>query len=201
MAFLVDETYLPATLTVPPMTDEEFAEFVAEHPDLWFEMTAEGELLIMPPNHSTTGAQNGELSGQLRDWARRDQRGIVGDSSTGFVLPNGARRSPDASWTRKADIRNLPERSQNGYWHLSPAFAIELRSHSDRLRILRAKMREYIENGTELGWLIDPESQTVEIYRPNREPEMVVGAERIEGEGPVEGFVLELRTVWDPLAD
>ena len=201
MAFLVDETYLPATLTVPPMTDEEFAEFVAEHPDLWFEMSAEGELLIMPPNHSTTGAQNGELSGQLRDWARRDQRGIVGDSSTGVVLPNGARRSPDASWTRKSDIRNLPERSRNGYWHLSPAFAIELRSHSDRLRILRAKMREYIENGTELGWLIDPESQTVEIYRPNREPELVVGAERIEGEGPVEGFVLELRTVWDPLAD
>jgi Uma2 family endonuclease len=201
MAFLVDEAYLPATLTVPPMTDEEFAAFCAEHPDLWFEMTAEGELLIMPPNHSMTGAQNAEVSGQLSDWTRADGRGVACDSSAGFVLPNGARRSPDASWTPKDEIRRLPARSRDGYWHLAPAFAIELRSHSDRLNVLRAKMREYIENGTRLGWLIDAESKTVEVFRPGRAVEIFTGVDSLAGEEPVEGFVLDFRSVWDPLGE
>ena len=201
MAFLIDEAFLPATLTAPPMSDEQFAEFCADHPDLFFEMTAEGELIVMPPTYSFTGTQNTEILGQLRDWARRDGRGVASDSSTGFVLPNGARRSPDAAWTFKTEIAKLSPKSRNGFWHLCPAFVIELRSKSDRMRTVREKMREYLANGAHLGWLIDPESRTVEIYRPGREPEVLVGAESVPGEGPIEGFVLHLPPVWDPLAD
>jgi Uma2 family endonuclease len=200
MVLTIDEAFLPATLTAPPMTDEQFAEFCAEHPDLWFEMTAEGELIVMPPNYPFTGSQNQEIGAQLRNWARLDGRGLAVDSSGGFVLPNGARRSPDASWTPKSEIPQLPRSTRKAYWHFCPAFVIELRSHSDRLRTLRAKMREYIENGSQLGWMIDPDKQTVEVYRPGREPELLSGLQSIAGEGPVDGFVLDLTTVWDPLA-
>lgn len=197
---MIDEAFLPATLTSTPMSDEQFADFCAEHPDLFFEMTAAGEIIVMPPNHSTTGARNLEICRQLGNWARKDARGIANDSSTGFLLPNGARRSPDASWTPKEEIRRLPVTSLDGYWHLCPAFVIELRSHSDRLPVLRAKMQEYIDNGARLGWMIDPEASTVEIYRPDQEPELRANAESVSGEGPVAGFTLDLRTVWDPLA-
>jgi Uma2 family endonuclease len=94
MPLVIEDNWLPATLTAPPMTDEQFAEFCSEHPDLFFEMTAEGDLIIMPPNFSLTGLQNAEIIGQLRDWARREGRGRTGDSSMGFVLPNGARPTP-----------------------------------------------------------------------------------------------------------
>ena len=200
MPFTIDEAFLPATLTAPPMTDQQFAEFCAEHPDLFFETTAEGEIVVMPPTFSMTSARNGEIGGQLKRWAAQDGRGIVCESSGGFVLPNGARRSPDASWIAKDEIRKLDEESLQGYWHLCPAFVIELRSKSDRLPAVRAKMQEYIANGARLGWMIDPEIRTVEVYRPGREPELLAGGDSVAGEGPVEGFVLDLRNVWDPLA-
>ena len=122
-------------------------------------------------------------------------------STTGYLLPNGARRSPDASWTPKSEIARLTPESRDGYWHLCPAFVIELRSPSDRLPALRAKMGEYIENGAQLGWLIDPNTRTVEIYRAGRAPEVLADIGSVPGEGPMQGFVLDLRTVWDPLAD
>lgn len=200
MPFTIDEAFLPATLTAPPMTDRQFADFCAEHPDLFFEATAEDQIIVMPPNFSVAGARNLKIAMQLGIWAHKDGRGIANDSSAGFRLPNGARRSPDASWTPKEEIRKLPEESLEGYWHLCPAFVIELRSHSDRLPVLRAKMEEYLANGARLGWMIDSESRTVEIYRPDRAPETLTGVDFISGEGPVEGFVLDLRTVWDPLA-
>jgi len=81
------------------------------------------------------------------------------------------------------------------FWHLCPDFVVEVRSHSDRSRALRETMREWIDNGAQLGWLIDPETRTAEIYRPNCEPEILTGAQLLKGEGPVEGFVLDLRTV------
>lgn len=200
MAFLIDEAWLPATLTVPPMTDQQFADFCAEHPDLLFEMTAEGELIVMPPNFSTTGAQNFEIAAQLRNWARFDGTGIGNDSSTGYVLPSGARRSPDASWTLKSHVRELSAASRDTYWHLCPAFVIELRSKTDRLPALRQKMHEYLDNGAQLGWLIDPQARSVEVFRPNQQPELLSEIDTISGEGPVAGFTLDLRLVWDPFA-
>jgi len=201
MPFMIDEAFLPATLTAPPMTDQQFADFCAEHPDLFFEMTAEGEIIVMPPNFSLTGIRNREITGQLDRWAANNRRGIVGDSSTGFVLPNGARRSPDASWTAREEIDKLPRESLESYWHLCPAFVIELRSQSDRLPVLRAKMREYTANGAQLGWMIDAEARAVEVYRPDREPELLTSVDSVSGEGPMAGFVLDLTRVWDPLAD
>ena len=201
MAFLVDEAYLPAILTAQPMTDEQFAELCAEHPDLLFEMSAEGELIIMPPPYTLTGIRQGEIFARLRQWALTDGRGITGQANTAFVLRNGARRAPDAEWMLKSRVRALDPAMIERYWHLCPDFVIELRSHTDRSRTLREKMREWIDNGAQLAWLIDPETRTAEIYRPNREPEIIAGPESLKGEGPVDGFVLDLRTVWDPLAD
>ena len=200
MAFLVDEAYLPAILTVGPMTDEAFAQLCAEHPDLNFELSARGELIIMPPTYTWTGARNNEISAQLRNWARQDKRGIAFDSSTGWLLPTGARRSPDAAWIFKQRIKDLDPADFSRYWPVCPDFVIELRSQFDRVRLLREKMDEWLANGARLGWLIDPEVRTVEIFRPGNEAETRAAAS-IAGEGPVAGFVLDLGPVWDPLQD
>ena len=200
MAFVIDDAFLPATLTAHPMTDDEFALFCGEHPDLSFEMTAEGEIIVMPPTYSLTGIRNQEIGAQLRNWARTDGRGLASDSSTGLLLPNGARRSPDAAWTLKARIEQLDPASRERYWHLCPDFVIELKSASDRLPALRNKMQEYLANGAQLGWLIDPETRSVTIFRGDREMETLAGVESIAGEGPVAGFILELGAIWNPLA-
>lgn len=200
MALTIEESFLPAILTAPPMTDEEFAAFCSEHPDLFFETTATGDLIVMPPNYTLTGIRSGEILGQLRDWARLNGSGVVSDSSTGFVLPNGARRSPDAAWTSRGRIAALDPAQVERYWHLAPDFVIELRSHSDRLPVLQAKMREWIENGAALAWLVDPERRAVEIYRPTHEPEVLENASSVHGEGPVAGFTLDLQRVWEPLS-
>ena len=193
MAFVLDDTFLPATLSAHPMSDEEFAAFCAEHPDLNFEMTSEGELIVMAPAYSFTGARNFEIGSQLHQWAKSDGRGIGCDSSTGFVLPNGARRSPDVSWTLLSRI------GTDGFWHLCPDFVVELKSDSDRQPMLAEKMKEYMANGAQLGWLIDPKNRSVTIYRPNGEVEVRTGINKIEGEGPVDGFVLDLAPIWNPL--
>jgi Uma2 family endonuclease len=197
MAFTIKDAWLPATLTAVPMTDEEFAAVVAEHPDQSFEMSADGELIVMPPNYSTTGARNARIVAQLFNWAEHDQRGTAFDSSAGFVFPNRARRSPDASWVSNERI-GAEDRSREGYLHLCPDFAIELRSDSDRLRALREKLKEYVENGAQLAWLIDPLRQAVEIFRKGCAPEVREGIMMIEGEGPVRGFALELQRIWKP---
>jgi len=201
MTFVIDDAFLPATLTAHPMTDEEFAGFCAEHPDLFFEMTAEGEIIVMPPTYSLTGVRSGGINGQLCAWARQEGRGIVCDSSTGFALPNGARRSPDSAWILKSRIAQLDAASREKYWHLCPDFVVELQSSTDRPRILRDKMREWLANGAQLGWLIDPERRSVAIYRPDGQVEMRAGIDSIAGERPVAGFVLDLSLVWNPLGD
>ena len=201
MTFAIDDALLPAILTAHPMTDDEFAAFCAEHPDLFFEMTAEGEIIVMPPAYSLTGARNSRITGQLDAWANRDGRGIACDSSTGYVLPNGARRSPDAAWTLKTRVADLDPASRGKFWHLSPDFVIELRSSTDRSRVLRAKMNEWLANGAQLGWLIDPEQRSVTIYRPDGEVETRTDIDSIAGEGPVAGFVLNLSFVWNPLGE
>lgn len=200
MAFLIDYEFLPATLTAHPMSDEEFAAFCAEHPDLFFEMSADGELIVMAPTYSLTGARNQEVGGQLGAWAKFDRRGIACDSSTGFVLPNGARRSPDASWTLKSRIEQLDASEREKFWHLCPDFVIELKSTSDRPRVIHEKMTEYLANGAHLGWLIDPGMHKVSVYRPDAEVETLSEVASLAGEGLVAGFMLDLSPVWNPLA-
>ena len=200
MAFVIDNEFLPATLTARLMSDEEFAGFCSEHPDLSFEMSSEGEIIVMAPTYSLTGARNLRIGRQLDTWTEKDGRGIACDSSAGFVLPNGARRSPDASWTLKRRIAQLDAKSREGFWHLCPDFVIELRSASDRVRTLQAKMDEYMANGAQLGWLIDAENRTVSVYRAGHEVELLTGLDSLAGDGPVAGFVLDLGPVWNPLA-
>ena len=179
------------------MTDEQFAEFCAEHPDLMFEMTAEGELIVMAPTFSMTGSRNANIIRQLGTWADRDGRGIVNDSSTGYVLPNSSRRSPDASWVAKDRIKLLSEKSLQGFWHLCPAFVIELRTESDRVGVLRAKMDEYIANGALLGWLIDPIERKVHVYRPETGVEILDDPTQVSGDPILKGFTIDLSEIWN----
>jgi Uma2 family endonuclease len=194
MSFAIDDAYLPATLNCHPMTDEEFMEFCQEHPDLNFEMTAEGELIVMAPTHSLTGARNSRICRYLDIWTEQDGRGSCFDSSSGYVLPNGARRSPDASWVLNSRIKP----GEDGFLHLCPDFVIELKSSSDRLGKLKEKMREYMANGAQLGWLINPDNRSVIIYRPGVEPEIRRDIDSVAGEGPVATFMLDLPFIWKP---
>src|SRR5579871_1198982 len=156
------------------MTDEQFAEFCSEHPDVFFEVTSEGELLVMPPNYPFTGLIHNQIQKQLNVWADADGRGVVNEAASGFVLPNGARRSPDVSWTLKSRILQLDAKELRRYWHLCPDFIIDVKSPTDRVRVLRAKMGEWIDSGAQLGWMVDPELRTIEIWRPGREPEVLI---------------------------
>ena len=188
MVMSVADTYLPMTLSIPDMTDAKFEELCQEYDAYCLEYTAEGELLIMPPTDPETGAQNAIIIFQLTKWSIATGHGIATDSSAGFLLPNGARRSPDASWTSRNRFRRRPG---------CPEFVIELLSPTDRVKKADQKMREWLSNGVELGWLIDPRTRTVTIYRPDREPEVRKGIMTIVGEGPVEGFTLDLASIWE----
>ncbi len=195
---VIDEKFLPARLTAPPMTDEDFAALCAQYPNHQLEVTAEGDLLIMAPASIDSSEQNSEITTQLRLWTRKTRLGFCTDSSGGFVLPNGARRSPDASWTSKERLKSLGPDAKRSFLHLAPDFVIELRSSTDRLPALRRKMHEWIDNGSQLAWLIDPLRRTVEIYRPRQAPEILVDPKFVSGDGPVRGFKLVLRPVWNP---
>jgi len=200
MALVIEEEYLPITLTARPMPDEEFAELCAKYPDHFIEMTAEGEIAIKPPNYPFTSAQSREILGQLGDWSRSDRRGLVTDAAGGFVLPSGARRSPDAAWIPKDGLRAMDPKQVKQFWYLCPPFVIEAKSTWDRLPKLRQKMQEWIDNGAELAWLVDPERRAVEVYRPDKEPGVREGVDSIPALPPVEGFTLNLAPVWDPFA-
>jgi len=174
------------------LTDEQFWELCAKYPDYDVEISAEGEATIMAPANTWTGYRNGNLNWQLSTWSNQDGRGFSFDSSTMFTLPSGARRSPDASWLHAS---RAPQEKE-GSWSVCPDFVIELRSRSDRLVNLNAKMYEWIENGAQLGWMIDPKRQRFTIYRPETEPQVLLSPEYVDGEGPVAGFRLALAKIW-----
>lgn len=176
--------------------DDYFEAVCAANPDLRIERLSSGEIVIMPPRGFETGYKNNEISRQLGDWARRDGRGLAADSSTEYALPNSARRSPDASWVAKDRLALLSREQKRGFLPLCPDFVIELRSPSDSIRELRTKMCEWIEQGAQLGWLIDPETRTVEIYRPSVAVETLHRPATVQGDGPVTSFVLDLAEVW-----
>jgi len=182
-----------------PMSDEEFFRFCVANPDLRIERTAEGEIEIMPPTGFETADRNADLTMQLRTWAKRDGRGTAVDSNAEYILPTGAARSPDASWVLRSRLAKLTAGQKKKFPPLCPDFVVELRSPSDRLRQVQAKMREWMDNGAKLGWLIDPTTRTVYIYRPGQATERLVDSHRVEGEPPVDGFVLEMADMWRTL--
>lgn len=179
------------------MDDKKFEEFCRLNRDLRIEMNAEGDLIIMPPTYSRTGNRNFRLAGQIYVWAERDGSGVGFDSSTMFILPNGAKRSPDVSWIRKSRLAALTAEQKDKFLPLCPDFVIELRSSSDSLEELRAKMREYVENGAQLGWLLDPSARAVDVYRADGTVEHLSEATSIAGEPLLPGFILNLQQIWE----
>jgi Uma2 family endonuclease len=180
------------------MTDQEFLALSTHHPDCLLEVSASGEVEVQPPRYSNTGSRSLRIGARLMCWTESTPEGAKGeafDASTGFKLPNGARRSPDASWVSKLRIEALPSSAQETFFTLCPDFVIELRSTNDRLSNLRRKMEEYIDNGAQLGWLIDPQEKSVTIYRPGRDPEVLWNPFQVAGEGPVTGFLLPLQGI------
>ncbi len=178
------------------LSDDQLCEFCQVNRDLRIERNAQGELLIMPPAGTDMGDHNAELTTQLRIWAKRDGTGKSFDSSAGFLLPNGAVRSPDASWLRLARWNALSATEKKRFAPLCPDFVVELRSESDRLRDLQEKMREYLDNGAELGLLIDPQRRRVHVYRRDREVEVLDGPAAVSCDPVLPGFTLDLREIW-----
>lgn len=177
-------------------SDEDFLDFCARHPDARIERESDGEIIIMPPAFTETGGQNSVLSGSVWLWAREDGTGRAFESSTGFTLPNRALRSPDTSWVSNRRWNALSDEDRAGFSRISPDFVVELRSTSDRLSKLRAKMQEYIENGSLLGWLIDPIDRKVYVYRPKRQVEILHDPIEVSGEDVMPGFILKLSEIW-----
>ena len=156
---VVPEPLGPIVLRLPPflhITDSFLLELSSLNEALRLELNAQGELEILPPAGLIAANRNAKVTTTLGIWAESDDRGEGFDSSTGFTLPNGAVRSPDASWILKSRLAEMTEEDKRGFWNICPDFVIELRSSSDRIRGLHAKMEEYMENGIRLGWLIDP---------------------------------------------
>lgn len=179
-------------------TEDVFYELCRQNPDLRLERSAKGEVIIMPPTGWETGNKNAEINRQLGNWARQDDTGKIGESSTGFKLPNGADRSPDASWVERSRLAQVNLEQRKKFLPLCPDFAIELRSPSDDLDTVKAKMDEYIACGLRLGWLIDLETRTVYVYRPGTAVEELTDSEEVSADPELPGFTLDLREIWQP---
>ncbi|MEH2350758.1 MAG: Uma2 family endonuclease [Nostoc sp.] len=186
---------IPPTLTLT-VTHEQLVELAIANRDLQLERTVTGELVVMAPTGGTTGNRNLDIEGQLWFWNRQTRLGKTFNSSTGFHLPNGADRSPDAAWVVQNRWDALTPEQQDGFVPLCPDFLLELRSKNDNMKPLRAKMREYIENGACLGWLIDRKNKKVEIYRQGQSVEVMDNPVTLSGEDILPGFILDLTEVW-----
>lgn len=190
---------VPIVLQLQPaiaLSDDQFYEFCQLNQDFRIERNAIGELVIMAPTGSETDERNFNLAGQLWVWTKQDGTGVGFGSSGGFTLPNGAVRSPDAAWIKRDRWEAIPAEQRKKFAPICPEFVIELRSESDRLQILQDKMQEYIDNGTQLGWLIDRKQRRVFIYRPNIAVEVLENPKTLHGEPLLRGFVLDLSQVW-----
>ncbi|RCJ14573.1 hypothetical protein A6S26_10690 [Nostoc sp. ATCC 43529] len=187
---------LPPTLKLKiDLTDDQFFQICQQNRDYRFERTASGELLIMPPTGSDTGNRNFDMAVELGIWNKQTRLGKGFDSSSGFTLPNGAERSPDISWVKIERWNALTPEKQEKFAPISPDFVVELRSPSDSLKDLQEKMQEYIENGAQLGWLIDRKNKRVEIYRPDKDIEILNNPTSLSGEDVLPRFVLNLEDI------
>jgi Uma2 family endonuclease len=178
-------------------TDEELYKIDAENENFRIESNANGDLEIMPPPFPDTSRKNIAIDARLWIWAEKDQTGVCFESSAKFTLPNGAKRMPDAAWILKERYFAFsPTEREERFTNIAPDFVIELRSKSDRLPILQKKMREYIENGVRLGWLIDPFKKRVHIYRGDKTTEVLDNPAIVSGEDVLQGFELDLTEIW-----
>jgi Uma2 family endonuclease len=188
----------PLTIKLDPLTlsDEQFYQLCQNNRDLRFERTYRGDLIIMPPTGGETSNRNLEIAYQLQAWSRSNKLGIAFDSSGGFKLPNGSDKSPDAAWIPLEKWNALTTKERQGFVPLCPDFVVELRSKSDNLKVLQEKMQEYLENGNQLGWLINRQDRQVEIYRQGRAVEVLSNPMMLSGEDILPNFVLDLVPIW-----
>ncbi|WP_341737079.1 Uma2 family endonuclease [Microcoleus sp. CAWBG640] len=187
------------TLNLNPiikLTDDQFFQLCQENENIRLERTAKGELIIMSPAGGETGSSNAGLTAQIWIWNQQHKLGKVFDSSTGFKLPNGANRAPDASWVKLETWNALTPEQQQKFPPICPDFVVELLSPSDSLKETQDKMKEYRDNGAVLGWLINRKSRQVEIYRPHQEVEMLESPATVSGEDVLPGFILNLESIW-----
>jgi Uma2 family endonuclease len=191
----------PVVLKLKPainLTDDQLFELCQLNRDWRIEYTAQGELIVMPPTGGETSNRNAELTYQVQAWTRRDQAGVAFDSSGGFKLPNGATRSPDAAWVRRSRLAGLTREQKQKFLPLCPDFVIELRSPTDNLQAVLDKMQEYLDNGAQLGWLLDPLTRRVHVYLPQRSPEILEAPSNVSADPLLPGFVLDLQKIWEP---
>ena len=187
------------TLNIKPiveLTEDQFFELCQINELVRFERNADGTLVLMPLVGALTSHRNANLTYQVATWNRDDNLGVAFDSSVGFILPNGAMRSPDVSWLKLDRWDALTEEQKENFPSVCPDFVAELRSEIDCLKRLKNKMREYRDNGARLGWLIDLETRQIEIYRPDREVELLEPPTTLSGEDVLPGFILNLESIW-----
>jgi Uma2 family endonuclease len=190
---------LPNPRTHLRTTREGYTKFCEVNPDLRVELSAEGEIVIMPPAGLESDYRGVEMLAQLRAWAEKDGRGKVFGPSAQFFLPDGSGLSPDAAWVSNLSLKSMAPDQLQKFPALCPEFIVEVLSPSDRLKTAKDKMEQWSSNGVQLAWLIDGDRETVYIYRPHRTMETRRGILKLAGEGPVKGFVLQLRTIWQGL--
>lgn len=204
MQLLLPESTLPVMVTLDPaalMSDDEFWQFCVANPDLRFERSATGEIIIVPPAGGESDYRSIEVAGELRNWAKRNRQGTGFGSTAAFILPSGAVYSPDAAWVSNGRLQKLTVAERRKFLKVVPEFVAEVLSPTDRLKAAQAKMREWMANGVELGWLFDGANETVYIYRAGQaEPEQRKGGSTLAGEGPLQGFELNLEDIWDGLS-
>ncbi|MBI3325116.1 MAG: Uma2 family endonuclease [Nitrospinae bacterium] len=191
----------PLILRLQPvikLTNDQLFELCQINEDLWIERTAEGDLVIMPPEGGETNNRSITLITWLTQWAWQDGTGVTFGSSGGFLLPNGAMRAPDAAWVLRSRLAPLTAEQKQKFLPLCPDFVVEIRSPSDRLSMTQAKMQEYMDNGARLGWLIDSASRVVYVYRPNQPVERLEHPATLAGDPVLPGFVLDLQNIWEP---
>jgi Uma2 family endonuclease len=190
----------PLVLRLAPvveMSDEQFFALCQLNRDLRIERTSQGDLVLMPPTGGETGRTNFKLTQVFGNWVDADGTGVGFDSSTGFTLPNGAKRSPDLAWVRRSRWEALTQQQREQFPPLCPDFVLELRSPSDALATVQAKMQEYLDNGAQLGWLIDPIEKKVYVYRPQAPVECLDNPQTVSGDPLLPAFVLELGRIWN----
>jgi Uma2 family endonuclease len=181
------------------LTDDEFFDFCVRNKGWRIERAANGNIEIMLPAGCAGSSGNAELTFQFKLWARKEGTGRVFDCSAGFKLPNRAVRSPDVAWVRKSRLKAFSRAAKEKFLPLCPDFVLELRSPSDRYAALQRKMEEYIRYGARLGWLLEPNSKEVSIYRPGERPEILVDPEELSGESVLKGFILDVQAVWEQI--
>lgn len=193
MEFIIKEMPLPVRLRLPqPMNDEELLRFCASNGDLRIELEPDGDILVMALVRGETGAIELQVGSQLRLWTTSDGRGKAFGAGTGFKLPDGSVRGPDAAWVSFDRWNALSSRDQKRHPPICPEFVIEVRSESDRLSTVQAKMAMWIANGVQIAWLIDPKQGEVTIYRQGDLPEILNHPSSVHGTGPIKGFELSL---------